>query len=87
MAEYTLKKKQAKTLKLNIGDESFHIPLSMCLTPEELAPLDTPEGTREFFRKYLSNDVIAVLTIEDYNEITHAWVNASNKAGGKKAGE
>ena len=55
MAEYTLKKKQAKTLKLNIGDESFHIPLSMCLTPEELAPLDTPEGTREFFRKYLSD--------------------------------
>ena len=66
MAEFTLKRKPVKTLKVNIGEESFHIPLSMCLTPEELAPLGT---------------------IEDYNEITRAWIDASNKAGGKTTGE
>ena len=87
MAEFTLKRKPAKTLKVNIGDESFQIPLSMCLTPEELVPLGTAEGTRDFFRKYLSDDVIKILTIEDYNEITRAWVEASNKAGGKTTGE
>ena len=87
MAEFTLKRKPAKTLKVNIGDESFQIPLSMCLTPEELAPLGTAEGTRDFFRKYLSEDVKKELTIEDYNEITRAWVEASNKAGGKTTGE
>lgn len=87
MAEFTLKRKPVKTLKVNIGEESFHIPLSMCLTPEELAPLDTAEGTRDFFRKYLSEEVKKVLTIEDYNEITRAWVAASNKAGGKTTGE
>jgi hypothetical protein len=87
MAEFTLKRKPVKTLKVNIGDESFHIPLSMCLTPEELAPLGTAEGTRDFFRKYLSEDVKKILTIEDYNEITRAWIDASNKAGGKTTGE
>lgn len=87
MAEFTLKRKPAKTLKVNIGDESFHIPLSMCLTPEELAPLGTAEGTRGFLRKYLSEDMKKVLTIEDYNAITRAWIDASNKAGGKTTGE
>ena len=87
MAEFTLKRKPVKTLKVNIGEESFMIPLAGSLTPEELAKLDTAEGTRDYFRKYLSEDVKKVLTIEDYNEITRAWIDASNKAGGKTTGE
>ena len=53
MAEFTLKERPKKTLKLNIGEESFNIPLAGSLTPEEAAPLDTQAGTIEFFQKYL----------------------------------
>ena len=87
MAEFTLKPREADTLKLNIGDESFQIPLAASLTPEEAAPLDTQTGTIEFFNKYISEDVAKTLRIQDYNEITKAWVDASKKSSKKTPGE
>lgn len=86
MAEYTLNKRPTKVLKLNIGDETFSIPLAGSLTPEEAAPLDTREGTIAFFQKYLSKKVIKMLVIDDYNEITQAWIKASGE-GNQSAGE
>lgn len=87
MEEFTLQPKEANTLRLNIGDESFQIPLAGSLTPEEAAPLDTNTGTIAFFQKYLSKKVIKSLRIDDYNAITKAWLDASYKASGKKPGE
>lgn len=88
MAEFTLKPREADTLKLNIGDKSYQIPLGNCLTPAEAAPLDTQAGTIEFIRKYIDDEEIkASLRICDYNEITKAWVEASKKAAGKNPGE
>lgn len=76
MAEFTLKKQEAKTLRLNIGDKSYQVPLVGSLTPAEVAPLDTPVGTRAFFNRYLDQDVVDSLTLDDYNAITKAWVAA-----------
>lgn len=87
MAEFTLRRKEAETLKLNIGEESFFIPLAGSLTPDEAAPLDTPEGTRAFFQKYLSEELRDSLTLNDYEAITKAWVDASKKSAKKKPGE
>lgn len=86
MAEFTLKKKETKVLKVNIGDETFSIPLAGSLTPQEAAPLDTREGTLAFIQKYLSDEVKQILVLDDYNEITQAWIKASNKSG-KSLGE
>lgn len=85
MTEFTLKPQEKKTLKLNIGDKSFHIPLGGSLTPAEAATLDTFKGTREFYNQYLDQEVIDVLTIDDYNAITKAWREASR--GDKTPGE
>lgn len=85
MAEFTLKSKKAKTLKVNIGEESFHIPLARYLKPSELTDVDlnTPEGTREFLRKYISKEAADDLTIADYDAITQAWIEASGKDTGE----
>lgn len=87
MQEFTLTPKEADTLRLNIGDESFQIPLAGSLTPDEAAPLDTVNGTIAFFQKYLSKKAIKQLTINDYNAITRAWMDASQKANGMTPGE
>ena len=87
MAEFTLKPKKAKTLKVNIGEESFHIPLAAYLTPKEAAQLDTAKGTQDFFRKYISKEVADELTIDDFNQITQAYIKESNKVSGKTVGE
>ena len=85
MAEFTLKQRPAKVLKVNIMDETFSIPLAGSLTPQEAAPLDTQEGTIAFFQKYLSDEVKKILVIDDYNELTREWIKASKEA--KTAGE
>ena len=87
MAVLTLKKKPTNVLKVNIGDDTFSIPLRGSLTPAEAAPLNTQAGTIAFLQKHLSDEVIEVLTIDDYNQITAAWIKASNEASGKTAGE
>lgn len=87
MAEFTLKPREAKTLKLNIGDESFQIPLGGSLTRKELAGLDTKEGTYSFFRKYIDKAVLDSLPMDDYNEIVRVWLDETAKASGKTLGE
>lgn len=88
MAEFTLKPREADTLKLNIGDKSFQIPLADSLTPEEALPLNTQAGTIAFLQKYIDDEEIkASLRICDYNEITKVWVETSKKAAGRDPGE
>ena len=45
--------------------------------------LNTPEGTREFLRKYISKEAADDLTIADYDAITQAWIEASGKDTGE----
>lgn len=85
MDEFTLKRKEANTLKLNIGDCSVHIPLAGSITPAKAKELETSEGTRAFFAGYLPEEVAESLTVDEWNAITNAWVKASGGRG--KVGE
>ena len=85
MPEFTLKRKEANTLRLNIGNCTVNVPLAGSLTPAKAKQLETPEGTREFFAEYLPEDLAATLTVDEWNAIIHAWQNASG--GRAKVGE
>jgi len=85
--EYTLKRKEANTLRLTIDDNNYQIPLAGSLNPTKAVQLNTPEGTIAFFNEYLPKEVAQTLTIDDYNAITEAWKAASAKASGKTPGE
>lgn len=86
MPEFTLKRKPAKTLKINIDGQAYHVPLGGSLTPEEWIGLETFQGTKEFMCKYIPDDVTRLLTIDEWNAIIDAWKRETNK-GGKTAGE
>lgn len=81
MAEFTLQPPVKKVLEVNIGEETFKIPLAGSLTPKEAAKLDTPAGTIAFVQQYLSDEVAQILTIDEYNAIVRAWMDASRQAG------
>lgn len=85
MAEFTLKKRPVEVLKVNIGDDTFSIPLAGSLTPQEAAETETASGTIAFLQRYLSDEVKQILVIDDYNQITKAWIEASR--GAKTTGE
>lgn len=87
MTEFVLRPKEADTLKLTIGEDSFQIPLASSLNPEYLASLDTREKTIAFFNQYIPAEVAKTLRYKDYDEITAAWLAASRGPLGAEPGE
>ena len=85
MSEFTLKRKEANTLRLNIGDCSVNVPLAGSITPAKMKQIETPEGTRKFFCEYLPEEISETLTVDEWNEIIRAWQKASG--GRAKVGE
>lgn len=83
--EITLNKPEVETLKVNIGDKSYSIPLGSSLTLAEYASLDTFEGTVKFYKKYIPE--IDSLTFAEINQITKAWTEATQKANNLGLGE
>lgn len=77
MKEFTLKDREADFLKLNIGDESFNIPLATSMTLEEAHSMDTMDGAISFFKKYIREDVANSLSLLNYRDIITAWREAS----------
>ena len=87
MAEFTLKRREANNLKINIDDKSYFLPLSGSMKPKEVAKLDTVEATIEFMKKYIPGEVLDELTQDEYNDIVRAWGAASKEASGLNPGE
>lgn len=88
MTELTLRPREADTLRLNIGEKSFQIPLVTNLTLEEAAGMNDMDGMIAFFRTYIDKDVADGLTIYQWRDVILAWKDASAALmGGKDAGE
>ena len=87
MAEFTLKRVEQKTLKVNIGEESYQIPLMGSLTFKEAKTLDTQEGTYAFIKRYIPGKILDDLKVEEYNQIVNIWKEESQKHSGKSQGE
>ena len=81
MAEFTLREKQEEdTLKLNIGENSYQIPLATGMTLDEARSVETIDGAIEFFQKYIDPEVSSTLTVRNYRDILTAWQAASREA-------
>lgn len=90
MKEFTLKNREEDTLKLNIGENSYQIPLATSMTIDEALKMETTEGAIEFFKKYIGSEVADTLTIANYTDIILAWRAASKESahiGGANLGE
>jgi hypothetical protein len=88
MAEITLGRKETlETLKVNIGKESYSIPLMGSLSLKETRALATADDEFAFFKKYIPEDVIDSLAISDLKALTEAWKEESEKASDVDLGE
>ena len=87
MSEFTLRRREAKTLKVNIDDKSYTIPLAGSMKPKDVAKLATVEATLDFMKSYIPAEVIDDLTQDEYNDLVRAWGEASKTAAGIKPGE
>ena len=53
MKELTLREKEDDFLKLNIGEESYLIPLASSMTLDEIRAMDDKEKAFEFIQKHI----------------------------------
>ena len=89
MAKIVLgKKKNVQTLDVEFGDKTYKVPLADSLTMGELRALkDGDDDGFAFFGRYLSDEVVSALTLEDFKELNAMWKKASQEASGIDLGE
>ena len=88
MAEITLgKSTEVKTLRVNIGEETYSVPLAGSLSIAEMKKLKTDEDSFDFFEKYIPKKVLNSLTFDDFKALTEAWKKTSSSEGGMSVGE
>lgn len=84
MKEFTLKKKETDFFKLNIGEESYLIPLARSMTFEELNNMKNRKNIVEFFEKHLGKEVFNALTVDQFEIVCREWQKANDmKADGE----
>lgn len=82
MTEITLKGKndEIKVLKVNIGKETYSVPLSGSLSIREMKAMK--EGTEDgfdFFGRYIPMEVLEDLTMDQFQMLNKAWKDASSE--------
>jgi len=88
MAEITLGRTETlETLKVNIGKETYSIPLMGSLSLKETRELAKAKDEFAFFKKYIPEDVIDSLSVNDLKALTEVWKDESEKAAGVDLGE
>lgn len=88
MAEITLgQSKEVKTLRVNIGEETYSVPLAGSLSIAEMKKLKTDEDSFEFFGKYIPKKILNNLSFDDFRALTEAWKKTSFSEGGMNVGE
>lgn len=92
MKEITLKKhSNTEVLRVTIGEETYSVPLGGSMSYGELRKLqkgkNNPDIVVEFFGKYIPEEVIDSLLVEDINQLMNAWSEATKQTSGATAGE
>ena len=82
MAEITLgQKNRIQTLKVNIGKNTYSIPLAGSLTIAEMEKFRNDEDGFTFFGKYIPVEVLKSLTMDDFKNLSNAWKKESETSG------
>lgn len=92
MPKFNLNQKRAarpkkEMFELELDDKVFKIPLGSDILYDDLTRLSDTQGQREFFARYIDEDVIKTLTVQDIADIITARSEATTKATGVSTGE
>jgi len=88
MAMLKLRNKKVKTMSVDIGGDVYKIPLAGSMSIKDLNLAETAEGTLEWLKKYIPDDVVDSLARDDYNLLVNTWAEESKKdSDGASVGE
>ena len=90
MREITLtsENERINVLKVNIGKKTYSVPLSGSLSIREMKAMrDGTEDGFDFFGRYIPQDVLETLTMDQFNALNEAWKEASSEKTDASMGE
>lgn len=90
MREITLtnENERINVLKVNIGKKTYSVPLSGSLSIREMKAMrDGTEDGFDFFGRYIPQDVLEALTMDQFNALNEAWKEASSEKTDADMGE
>ena len=87
MKEITLGNAKKETLLVNIGKESYEVPLAGSLTFAQVKELRDSDDGISFFEKYIPREILDNLTIDEFKALNNAWKSASNAETDPEVGE
>ena len=87
MPKLNLDNKEVEVLEVEIGENTYKIPLGSSMTRKELAELSDEDKVIGFFEKYIGADVMDTLLYGQISKLIHAWNDATEEACGLKVGE
>lgn len=79
--------KNIDVLTVEIGKKTYSVPMAGGMKRKELKALKDEESVFNMFAKYIPEDVLDELTVDEYNQLAQAWIDANEEKNGAPLGE
>lgn len=74
-------------LAVEIGGKTYNVPLARSMKRKDLLKLKTEEDIFAMFSRYIPEDVLNDMTMDEYQQLGEAWGAANNNADSASLGE
>lgn len=74
-------------LTVEIGKTSYTVPLAGSMKRKDLLALKDENSVFQMFARYIPEDVLDNLTVDEYNQLAQAWSDANEEKSGSSLGE
>ena len=75
------------TLDVEIGNKTYSVPLAGSMKRKELMAMKDDESIFQMFSKYIPAEVLDNLTVDEYNQLGQAWIDANENKENTSLGE
>lgn len=83
----TIGGQNANVLAVEIGKRNYSVPLAGSMKRKDVLALKDENSVFQMFARYIPEDVLDNLTVDEYNQLAQAWADANAEESGASLGE
>lgn len=87
MKKVTIGGQNANVLAVEIGKKTYSVPLAGSMKRKDVLALKDENSVFQMFARYIPEDVLDNLTVDEYNQLAQAWADANAEESGASLGE
>lgn len=74
-------------IQVEINRKRYNVPLAKAMKRKELLAMKTEDDVYQMFVRHIPAEVLDDLTVDEYNQLCNAWVEANDDGDGESLGE